>query len=116
MRNFDRMVPMMRRHKQLTRIVAATFMLAALLVSVMVVRASPGGNTKDSLTYAGTLSGVGAGQQTFGFVFHKGATTCNVFKTASVAASGAFAVTFSSVDATCITGFFDGSDVTVDVN
>ncbi len=60
-RNLDRMDPMKGRHKHLVRIVAAAFVLVGLLVSVVVVRASQGGATRDSYTYAGTLSGTTSG-------------------------------------------------------
>lgn len=104
---------MIRGYKHPVRIVAAVLALVGLLVSVVVVRASQGGPTRDSFTYAGTLSGVASGTYPFSFVFHRGGVDCSVAKSASVAASGAFAVTFSSSDASCLTGYFDGSDVTV---
>jgi microcystin-dependent protein len=109
------MVPMTSRYK-LAMKVAAGLVVLAVLVGAAVVRASQWGPTNDSLTYAGTLTGVGAGTQTFSFVLHKGATSCAVSKAANVDASGAFAVTFSASDSSCLTGFFDGTDVTVDVS
>jgi microcystin-dependent protein len=106
---------MMRRYNRSVRIVAAVAAAAVLFFGALIVRATKGGATSDSLTYSGTLTGVGAGMQTFSFVLHKLGSSCSVTKAANVAASGAFAVTFSSFDSACLTGFFDGSDVTVDV-
>jgi hypothetical protein len=106
---------MMRRYKLAVRI-AAGMVVLGVLVGAVVVRASQGGTTADALTYAGTLTGVGAGSQNFSFVLHKGSTSCAISKAANVEASGAFAITFSASDASCLAGFFDGSDVTVDVS
>jgi hypothetical protein len=90
---------------------------AAGIVGVLVGRglALPNGATSSVLTYAGTLSGVDPGPQDFSFTFNKMGATCGPIRaSATVDASGAFSV---PVDVSgCAAGFFDGSDVTVDVN
>lgn len=98
------------------RILPVAAGVAALLLGAVVVRATKNGKTSDSLTYAGTLTGVSAGTQTFSFILHNGSNNCAVTKGADVSATGAFAVTFSAADSSCLTDFFDGGDVTVDIS
>lgn len=107
---------MMGRSRLSKRILPVAAGLAALLVGAVVVHATKDSKTSDSLTYAGTLTGVGAGMQTFSFVLHNGANNCAVTKATNVSATGAFAVTFSAADSSCLTDFFDGGDVTVDIS
>jgi hypothetical protein len=104
-----------------TRYLVASAVGAGLLVGVIAARATPGtpgGATKTSLSFAGSLtdaSGVAlTGPHTLAFTFHNGANTCSpsVSGVTAAAPSGAFEIEVP-LD-TCPT-FFDGNDVTVDI-
>lgn len=89
---------------------------AAGLVGVLLGRglAVPNGATANVLTYAGTLTGVDSGTQQFTFKFNKMGSSCNsIVASGVIDPNGGFSV---PIDVSgCGSGFFDGSDVTVDV-
>ena len=88
--------------------------LAGVLVGALIARATPGGETRPALSFAGTLRGT-SGMQMLIFTFKKaGATICapQVGVTPS-GATGAFNVDIPLTG--CPTSLFDGADVTYDV-
>ncbi len=91
-------------------IAATTIFFAGMYAA----RATPGGETRRTLTYTGTLTGR-TGPQTLTFTFRKGAATvCAPSATATPdATTGALSVEVPLTD--CPTSLFDGSDVTYEV-
>jgi hypothetical protein len=108
--------------KNRTKYLVASGVCAGLLVGVIAARATPGtagGNTKTSLAFAGALTDASGnpltGTHSLTFTFHNGTATCSptVSNVTAGLPSGAFQIEVP-LDA-CPT-FFDGNDVTVDIN
>ncbi len=91
---------------------AAAFATAVFFAGVYAAHADPGGLTRPSLSFAGTLRGA-SGALTF--TFHRAGGSDCIATTETVtpdATTGAFSV---EVPLTACPAFFDGSDVTFDV-
>ncbi len=97
-----------------TRAVVVTAMVSGgVFFTNRFAKADPGGATRSSLTFAGTLSGV-TGAQTLTFTFRKGsATVCAPTATVTPDAEGRFTAEIP-IDG-CPATLFDGADVTFDV-
>ena len=98
--------------------VAIAMMMGAAFVGAKLALATPGGETRNALSFAGTLrTAAGApvtAATTLTFTFRKGATTvCSPAATVTPDSAGAF-VAQIPIDA-CPRSLFDGSDVVFDV-
>lgn len=98
--------------------VASAMMVGAAFVGARLALATPGGETRNALSFAGTLrTAAGApvtAATTLTFTFRKGSTTvCAPMTTATPDSAGAF-VAQIPIDA-CPRSLFDGSDVVFDV-
>ncbi len=106
------------RHRLATPFGAATAgaiaATAIFFAGLYAARATPGGETRRTLTYTGTLTGR-TGAQTLTFTFRKGAATvCAPSATATPdAATGVLSVEIPLDD--CPASLFDGADVTYEV-
>jgi formylglycine-generating enzyme required for sulfatase activity len=109
-------------HKAIAAVAAASAGLGALVAGLVIARATPGGASTPTLTFAGTLRDANGaalkGKPTLAFDFKKGAVKlCTVTTTPvdDVAGDGAFRAVLD-LASTCPTTLFDGSDVTLDVS
>ena len=98
--------------------------VGVFFAGMMVARAKPepGGGTEKPLSFAGTLKQNGqamTGKQSIAFTFHKGAASCSTGpQEVDVDEGGHFVAPIALGDAegACPSGFFDGSDVTLEVS
>lgn len=100
--------------KYWARTALATVMVSAGVVGAMrIAGAVPGGETRPSLSFAGTLTGT-TGAQVLTFAFKRGTTTvCSPRVNVTPGPTGAFNVEVPLMG--CPGSLFDGSDVTFDV-
>lgn len=100
--------------KYWARTALATVMVSAGVIGAMrIAGAVPGGETRPSLSFAGTLTGTTGGQM-LTFAFKRGTmTVCSPRVNVTPGPTGAFNVEVPLMG--CPTGLFDGGDVTFDV-
>ena len=95
--------------------VIAAMTSASVLVTLRFANAIPGGRTRDSLSFSGTLLGR-TGTQTLTFTFKKnGATVCAPTAMTTPGANGQFTVEVQ-IGAPCPAGLFDGGDASFDIS
>jgi hypothetical protein len=96
-------------------LVVGTAVAGGVLMGVRLASATPGGRTRDMLTYSGVLQGATAGMHPLTFTFQKtgGTMSCAPMTVpAMVATGGAFSV---EVPIGACPDFFDGDDITYSV-
>jgi formylglycine-generating enzyme required for sulfatase activity len=87
---------------------------ASVLVTLRFANAVPGGRTRDSLSFSGTLNR--NGPQTLTFTFKKaGTTVCAPTTMATPGTNGQFTAEVP-IGAPCPAGLFDGGDVSFDIS
>ena len=107
-----------------TTISVAAGTVAVFLAGVYAAHAGPGVpgvSPRTTFTISGHLTGVPLGTPNLQFTFHKGTTLCVFPTTDSVDPAGNYTAQINygsdaDAGAGCNQGFFDGSDITVDVS